>query len=304
MADIIRILEIVCAIIAIIFALYGVQLLGHLDSKRNVRDNLAVTTNALFLLIFNSAAAYQAIFASGSFVGTYFGYLVTWTGRGLHFLLMGLYIFPQFCAYYSTKLGKCFERSRDLEKPIIIGSWLSMIFGIVLLVLRCTVVSTNNSYGISMGSSQPMDVLSIAAIVASVGMIIFGVYKGLNLQNHGDTFNLLFWHGMTVAFFVTLAGAASLVSSLMNSPTVGMLFGFLYHCLGRGLFYLCMGFYMFPQNEGGLYYICSIVGMVVGIVYIVLFFLARSRPTPSWAASATYTTQPVSSQTREMGRFG
>merc|ERR1711971_1473973 len=129
----------------------------------------------MFLVMFNGAAAYQSIFASGSFVATYFGYLVTWTGRGLHFLLMGFYIFPTLCIHYTNRMGKCFENSRDLEKPIVIGAWLSMIFGIVLLVLRCTVVSTSHSYGIQLGNQQPLDVLSVMAIIASAGMCVFGV---------------------------------------------------------------------------------------------------------------------------------
>eukprot|EP00930_Biecheleria_cincta_P008747 TRINITY_DN11029_c0_g1_i2.p1 TRINITY_DN11029_c0_g1~~TRINITY_DN11029_c0_g1_i2.p1 ORF type:complete len:334 (+),score=35.67 TRINITY_DN11029_c0_g1_i2:128-1003(+) len=270
-----------------------------MDLDDNVRKNMFKCSNGLFLIFFNLAAAFASL-APDLRLTAYFGYLVTVSGKALHFLLMGFYIYPLTCKSRSKcDPFRAFDKADGVfDKLLVVGSFTSIILGIMLLVLRCTGLSSHRSIGLQGGGgvSVALDGFGLAAVVASIGMIVYGIVhldKCMNAKLGKAMFEC------AVAGFTLTGGIASLLSSVQMSPTVAMLFGFLYHPLGRGLFYMLIGFYMCSQTSyendhkthQTVSFVCSIASMVVGSVYLVMYCFGNSYMRTGGVV--TYATQPA-----------
>eukprot|EP00930_Biecheleria_cincta_P008746 TRINITY_DN11029_c0_g1_i1.p1 TRINITY_DN11029_c0_g1~~TRINITY_DN11029_c0_g1_i1.p1 ORF type:complete len:188 (+),score=21.62 TRINITY_DN11029_c0_g1_i1:44-565(+) len=150
-----RTFEIICGLVASIYVLYGIHEFIDMDLDDNVRKNMFKCSNGLFLIFFNLAAAFASL-APDLRLTAYFGYLVTVSGKALHFLLMGFYIYPLTCKSRSKcDPFRAFDKADGVfDKLLVVGSFTSIILGIMLLVLRCTGLSSHRSIGLQGGGGD------------------------------------------------------------------------------------------------------------------------------------------------------
>lgn len=280
-----RILEIIGGMVAAVFTVFGIVILLDTDLEGKTRQIMQNIALAAFLIIFNGAAACM-MFVPNVQISQYFGYLISWTGRALHFLLMGFFLYPSAnCEVYyhgrrSKDLMDCFDHAKLLNKLIIISVFLSIFLGIFFLIARCFIVQGRYNTSSSSSQAYPCDPINLMAGIASGGIVLYAVLKLLYWLDAAEHLYLLQnCYEFSVIFFLMVAGLFSLLSCFSASSLVASYFGFLYHLTGRGLFYIFMGFYMFastPYPEGSesaklwICYICAIISIIVGIIYLVL----------------------------------
>lgn len=295
MADNLRLLEILCGIVAVVFVIDGVRVCFMVDADDSIRRNMTTLSRGLFCVLLNTAAALCAFKPAWPYV-SYFGYLVTWTGRACHFLYFGFLLLATVCL--SGDLVDCLEDGSVYEQVILLASVTAICLGVILLALRCTVLPGHQLRG-DTGQSIPLNALSGCAAIASVGIVIFGLLLFWSALNSRSRYYKVIVREGFNAGFILVSGLASLVSCLSVSPTVSMLFGFLYHGIGRGLFYMITGFYMYPQipvNHDSMSitvcYVCSLMSIFVGVVHMVLYFFGVSGGgCHSSQTRVTYTTR-------------
>lgn len=264
--------EIVCGVVASVFVIEGLRRCLAVSLDQGMISFMRGVSRGLFLLFFNFAAAVGAFKPATPFVSQ-FGYLLTWTGRAFHFVFFGVIVYGSVCE------GNPFECLNDIlddidedelyEFMLIVSSIASVLLGMFLLVARSSILPGTTINGVSRPVQHTL--LSTCATISSIGMVVFGLVLVRTLL-------FVKWKASYLinAALVVVAGVTSLVSSTQISPTVLVLFGFLYHSLGRGLFYLIAGFYMFPQipKKADSYTLticaaCSVLSMAVGAAYLI-----------------------------------
>jgi hypothetical protein len=293
----VRLFELSCAVVATIFATLGLFLFSEMHGGGATKHNIDIFAQACTIFMFNAAAAIVCLHPASEF-SAYFGYLQTWTGRALHFLMMGFYLYPLGAtgcpSGFDKDISGCYSRVSDFHKVVLVAAITSIVLGTILLVQGCCLHTGGEPYKLNCGYGVVVDLLGLCSAIASVGLLVYGFLRVVQaFEKH-----LLqdFFEALSPAFFLLTFGVASLLSSVHTAPTVAMLFGFLYNLFGRGLFYLCMGFFMYARSHhttattrDALYYISSVLAMVVGGIYLVLWAIVShgDRHPPDWAAGHT-----------------
>lgn len=273
--DRLRVLEIIGGCASVVFFLFGVNMMLHISLDHSAVSLMNHLATALFLVFFGLAAA-VILLARGLVPALceYFGFLTTWTGRGIYFLLMGMYLFPAMCT--KNYGNKCFTKADSvLDQLGIIAAFISFFLGIVILILRCTKLSESYNLSVS-GTARGGNPVDIAAAVASAGMCLLAVKMMLDCINGGEQPLRELSFALSATFIIAVFGIASLVSSLSVNVYVATMFGFLDRGVPRGIFYVLMGFFTFGIFYRGnsdvftwICYLCSIISTIVGVVIIV-----------------------------------
>mmetsp|Transcript_71031 Transcript_71031/g.201297 ORF Transcript_71031/g.201297 Transcript_71031/m.201297 type:complete len:276 (+) Transcript_71031:107-934(+) len=268
--DQLRFLEWVGAVVSLTFALLGVNALLTMNENPTMTELLHVISTSLFLIFFGMAGAILCAAKSQSMASS-FGFLVTWSGRWVFFLVMGLYLYPVVCP---KTLKSCFSNSHWVTQLGIAATIASIVLGVLILILRCTTISESFSSDM-IGQRRQTNIVDIASMVASIGMLILGFRLLFAVDINGPVRKVC--QAFAFLFIILTFGAASLVASFRSSGFVSAFFGFLDRGWQRGIFYVLMGFYTFSRlydNHEGIWnfvcFICSGVSIVVGTIILVL----------------------------------
>jgi len=274
--------EIVGAVMAIIFVVFGVVHLARIKEPRDMKyvDDMNYIAVGCFLIFFNVVKALVVFFPDTEYP-KYFGYLQSWVGRGLQCFLMGFYLYPSVCYNASWSTKQCLENVELFEKVCLVCIFLSFILGFFYLLGRIFLV-TGHDWRSAKSETRKVDALAILALVASICILI---YAGLMCWEWYDRNTTHWWYHMydfSVITFVSILAVFSFIAAFRVSRLAATYFGFLYYDTGRGLFYFMIGMYMYAMNPF-LYFqlpkhhterlvciLCSVVCMVTGLVCLLV----------------------------------
>eukprot|EP00415_Alexandrium_ostenfeldii_P001045 UN1045 len=272
MVELTRVLELIGCAVGATFTVLGVVAMLELNLNRTVVALMnGIATNA-FLILFGAAAAIICLTGEQS-VTSRFGFLATWSGRGVYFLLMGFYVFPATCPW-GLDILHCLKQGELLGQCGVVAAITSIVLGIVILILRCVRIREDCS-GNVLGQARAMQGLDYACAAASVGMLLLGVMWLLQVDLNKRVRDTC--ESLAVVLIVLIFGATSLLASCRASAFIAMFFGFLEVLWQRGLFYVLMGFYTFAisyESNNNLWtlicFICSGISIIAGVITIVL----------------------------------
>eukprot|EP00927_Polykrikos_kofoidii_P082266 TRINITY_DN8134_c0_g1_i2.p1 TRINITY_DN8134_c0_g1~~TRINITY_DN8134_c0_g1_i2.p1 ORF type:complete len:280 (-),score=30.30 TRINITY_DN8134_c0_g1_i2:61-900(-) len=276
MADF-RLLEIVGGVFSIIFALIGgLRLSDDLNLDAPLDRTMQLVSTNLFLIIFGVASAVMLILGSNSCppFTKKFGFLWTWRGRGLFYLVMGCYVLPSVCPRYNN-LERCLDNDNLFWKCAVIAAFGSIIFGVVVLILCCAgrIIDVHSTEIV--GRRMQTTLVHILCAIASVGMLIVSA-KTLSSINTNDPIRDLS-DKLARGFIMLIFGLTSFITCFWLSGFVFAFFGFLESGWERGAFYLLVGCYIAgafnnaaDTNWNYFVFVSGGISVVVGIVLIVL----------------------------------
>ena len=247
MAVNVRPFELLGAGMACVFALFGVIHMFRINEPRDtyyVNDFNYVAVGC-FLIFFNVVKALVVIYPESEYP-KYFGYLSSWVGRGLHFLLMAFYLYPSVCYNSSWSTGECFGHVDILGKVCLICIFLTIILGLFFLFGRF-LVGGHDWRSVS-SENRKLDPLAVLTLVASACILFYVLLMIWDQRGR----NVGFWwyhaYDLSVITFITILGVFSLIASFRVSRMAATYLGFLYYDIGRGLFYFFIGLYMYAMN--------------------------------------------------------
>jgi hypothetical protein len=281
MAVNVRPFEIVGAVMAIIFVVFGVVHLARIKEPRDTKyvDDMNYIAVGCFLIFFNVIKALVVFFPETDYP-KYFGYLHSWVGRGLQCFLMGFYLYPSVCYNASWTTRQCLDNIELFEKVCLICIFMSFILGLLYFFGRCFLVEGHDWRSVKSESRQ-LDALAVLALVSSVCILL---YAGLMCWEWYGRNTTHWWYHMydfSVITFVSILALFSFVAAFRRSRVASTYFGFLYYDTGRGLFYFMIGMYMYAMNPF-LYFdtkhhterlVCmllSVVCIVTGVVCLLV----------------------------------
>lgn len=266
-----RVLEIIGGLICAVFALMGLNGLLRMNLNSSVIQTMHIVATNLFLVCFGGAASVLC-FTTSAAVAASFGFLVTWSGRAVYFLLMGAYLYPVVCPrqHYA---GDCFQEKDLLVVMGVIATVASVLLGTVIAVFRCLYISETCSTDV-VGQQKTMNLLDAAAVVASAGVLLLATVGFQGLSLNGSVRDAC--QGLSLSLILFIFGGASLLASFRRSPFIASFFGFLDRGCQRGVFYLLMGCYTFAmfynkrrETWQMICLICSCVSLAVGLLLII-----------------------------------